>query len=212
MRGEGRRGGGGGVRGTTAKMCSLLPFLFRGIYKDFSADPDPAFHVKRTRIHLFTSMRIRNRILDFIKIMGFCDHWSIDPPWSPFRASTALHGSVWASKASEFWHLMPIRIRNPAVCSYVRCSLKNRMNTVRTVFIAFYCKLKGALTVGRTGVFQGYYCAWVRDVWRADIIFGLNSLLFISIGSSSMALWRERNICPCRMYNHRVILTTSLCQ
>jgi hypothetical protein len=30
------------------------------------------------RIQLFTTMRIRIRILLLIKVMGICDHWSID--------------------------------------------------------------------------------------------------------------------------------------
>jgi hypothetical protein len=69
--------------GTTAKKRGLLPFLFHGIYQDFTADPDPdpAFHfIADPDPPFFTSMRIRNRILVFIKIRGFCDYWSIDPP------------------------------------------------------------------------------------------------------------------------------------
>jgi hypothetical protein len=59
------------------------------------------FNLMRIQIQLFTFMRIRiqpvnlmlNRILLLIKVMGICDHWSIEPPgpyfWSPF---VSLHG------------------------------------------------------------------------------------------------------------------------
>ncbi len=68
--------------------------------------------------------------------------------WVP---STKVHAHVVLSK----------HVRQNFFFTLIKlCKVENvteiRTNTV--LFIVFYCKLEGALTVGRTGVFQGY-CA-----------------------------------------------------
>jgi hypothetical protein len=40
------------------------------------------FTLMRIQIQLFILMRIR--ILILIKVMGICEHWSVDPLWAPF--------------------------------------------------------------------------------------------------------------------------------
>ncbi len=75
----------------------------------------------RIRIQFFTSMQMRDPDTVFHfnadpdpdqllwKVMGICEHWSIDPLGLHFEpaglhlwASTALHAIFWASKAFEF--------------------------------------------------------------------------------------------------------------
>jgi hypothetical protein len=61
----------------------------------------------RIRIQLFTLMRIRIQLL--FKVMGFCDHESIDHPGLQFDApglhrNPALHGSILTFEPLKLWN------------------------------------------------------------------------------------------------------------